>query len=777
MKRILSFMSGIALIVVSLSGCNKEPETPAIVLSAPVVTATVDGTSVSLKWQAVTNATSYKVEYKESSAAEYSVAGTPTYSPFSVTGLEFGHSYEFRVKALAKDVESEYSQVVSVTLEKTFTPPVVTTSFGISYIDVKWEVVENATSYQVEHKPSMESSWTTDYTGNGEDTEFSYKISGLSGGVTYDVRVAALGEGYTTTYSEVATVTTTAEPSTMISTGAQLATWLSNVSIDTRDVAALACDIDMSGITITSAPSFGGTLEGQGFAIKNLVSSVPMFQTNNGVINNLVIDESCSFTVPEGTKIFGTLVATDQGGTYTLVKNKANVTYTATANVSTYLIIGGLLGVAKECTMTDCSNSGAISIQAAGFSHRAVGMGGLVGYTEQSSFTNCVNRGPISIVADYGDPNTKFDASVIAKNPADVGVNVGGIVGLAFDFDTKVGDKTAYCSFINCENQAEGVITVTHTRYEGLPSDSSSRFVSVGGLVGRGRGNMKSSKNWAPVRVTGITSDRTGVKLQNCVYLIGGLTGAARWAMCFESCTNNGEITFDYDGIFSSTPRNMSFIGGICGWQDYDPADVDEEGNADIYAYYCKQKANITVTGHGISSVGGIFGYDGKQIGNEVASGCKISYTGFQGYVGGLVGFVDKSQDAYVIKKSSCEAEIVAENCDGEDNAYLGVGGLMGCWGGATGSCLLQREDVPCSFSGSVTSASCLTSVGIVVGRLDGDNKAIRFGDSENPIRVSGTFGKQDLAPTTITTDLLTEFAIGKKPKGDAWSIYVVCAQ
>lgn len=777
MRKTIAILSGIALIMLSISSCNKEPEKPKIVLTPPIVTVTVDGVTVVLKWQPVTNATYYKVEYKESTASDYLVAGSPSYSPYSITGLEYGRSYDFRVKALTGNVESDYSQVVSATLEKTLTPPVITTAYGISYIDVKWDAVEDATSYKVEHKAVIESEWVTDYSGNGEDTDFAFKISGLSGGVTYDVRVAALAAGYSDTYSEIATVTTTAEPTTMISDAAQLVAWLNSITVDNHDVAALANDIDMEGVEISSAASFGGTLEGQGFAIKNLVSSVPLFETNNGTINNLVIDESCSFTVPVGTKVFGALVATDRGGTYTLVKNRASVTYTATANVNTYLIIGGLLGVAKQCTMTDCSNSGAISIQAAGYSHRAVGMAGLVGYTEQSTYTNCVNRGPITLVADYGDPNTKFDANIIADNPAGVGINVGGVVGLSYDFATNIGGNTAYCSFINCENQSEGVITVTHTKYEALTSDSSSRFVSVGGVVGRGRGNMKSSKNWASINVTGITSDRDGVKRQNYVFLIGGLTGATRYAMCFDSCVNNGDITFDYDGTFSSTARNQSCVGGICGWQDYDTTDVDEEGNVDIYANFCKQKANITVTGHGIVSVGGIFGYDGKQIGNEVTSDCTISFTGLQGFVGGLVGFVDKSQDAYVIKRSSCAATIVAENYEGADSPYLAVGGLMGCWGGATGSCLLARDNIPCYFKGSVLSSSCLTSIGIVVGRVDGDNKSIRFGDAENPMHVSGTFGKQDLAPTTITADLLAEFAIGKKPAGDAWSINAVCAE
>lgn len=765
MKKSILLISSIALIAFSLCGCHKEPEAPKIVLSAPVVTATVDGASVTLKWQAVNNATSYKVEYKESSAADYSVAGTPTYSPYSVTGLEFGSSYDFRVKALAKDVESEYSQVVSVSLERSFTPPVISTSFGITFIDVKWEAVENATSYKVEHKPSMETAWITDYTGNGEDAGYTFKISGLSGGVTYDVRVAALGSGYSDTYSEVSTVTTTAEPSTMISTGAQLASWLSSVTIDTRDVAALANDIDMAGITIAGAPSFGGTLEGQGFAIKNLKSSVPLFQTNNGAINNLVIDESCEFTVPEGTEIFGALVASDQRGTYTLVKNKASVTYKATKNITNQLIIGGLIGKLDGGQLNDCSNSGAVKIDAIGFNHRAVGLGGLIGYAGVINVANCTNRGPVTLIADYGKANSTLEGF------SNAGINVGGLFGCAYDYST---DYASY--FEQCVNESEGAVTVSYTKYEALPDENKRCYVCVGGVLGRARGSMKQCKNFAPINVTGTSSDRTETKRQNFLFDIGGIAGAGRWCLCFESCSNNGNISFDTDGTYDAGERYISSVGGICGWEDFEVSEISEDGSADMYAHYCKNRGNITVTGHGVTEVGGIFGFDGKQIGNEVID-CTIDYIGTKGYVGGLVGQLSGSQDAYVIKRSVCSATIKAERYQGDDHDYFAVGGLVGGWAGAQGSCLLAREDVPCSFTGSVSSTTAGASVGIVVGFLKGDNKPIRFGDSDNPIRVSGQFGNKDIAITPITAELLAEHAVGKTPAGNQWSIYAVLAQ
>ena len=50
---------------------SKELEKPEIKeLAVPVVTATLDGLNVELEWDAIVNATSYKVEYKKESETD-----------------------------------------------------------------------------------------------------------------------------------------------------------------------------------------------------------------------------------------------------------------------------------------------------------------------------------------------------------------------------------------------------------------------------------------------------------------------------------------------------------------------------------------------------------------------------------------------------------------------------------------------------------------------------------------------------------------------------------
>lgn len=760
-----SIIAGLALFVVLLFGCKKE-DTPKLQLAAPFLSGELVEDGVQLRWQPVINALSYRVEYKKSTDADYLAAGNPGYSPFVVTGLDFGNTYDFRVKSVNGDVESEWSNVVSIDVVKYLPKPVPSLEAGISYINVAWEPVEGATSYRIEHKLTIGSEYTTDYTGNGQDDNYHVQILGLESGVSYDVRIAAMAEGFSETYSDIASIPTLAAPSALISTAAQLVEWLSSVSATYYDVAALANDIDMDGVTITSASGFAGTLEGQGFSIKNLHSSVPLFAENNGTISNIVIDESCSFTPT--SNVFGAFVAKDNGGIYISVKNRASVTYTASGNISTYLAIGGIIGeskgltLEKGATLTKCSNSGAISIEASGYSHQAVGLGGLVGYAEAATFESCVNRGPVSLKANFGNP--RGDLAGRTYNNSGGGINVGGILGGGQDYSAD-----NYCVFTECQNESAGIITLNHTKIDGLAAESKSGIVAVGGVVGRARGDAKKCKNWAPVNVSA-TSDSEGADLQNYVVEVGGIAGVGVWGLGFESCSMESDVNVVYDGRYGSN-RIQGAVGGICGRENQDNDSVSEDGatHAGSFAYYCKMKGKINVSGRGTACVGGIFGICGAQIGNQVTNTASISFTGYKGSVGGLVGYCDGPVANYTIKGSSCAAPIVGENYNGDDESWFGIGGLMGRWGGAKTNgypiFASHSEDntiTPCSFSGSISSESLSKCVGIVIGDVRGQNMDLVFGDANHKIQATGTFAKKGLDEITINSDNVLTYAWGR---------------
>ena len=758
-----------------LSGCSAgELEKPEIkTLDAPVVTAVLNDVKVELEWTPVINATSYKVEYKNATETEFAPAGTVSYSPYVFENLELSNTYDFRVKALCGETESAWSEIVTVEVVRLLPVPAVTFNPGITYIDVKWKAIEGVETYRVEYKAPASAEYVEAYKGNGTDVEYAVKLNDLDPDTSYDIRMSCLAEGYNETFTEVFTIKTTAAPSRFIKTADEFIAWLASVDGMNEETAALGADIDMEGKEFTSATGFAGALEGQGYSIRNLKTDKPLFENFSGIISDIIIDESCEFTVPVGNKIFGIIAKKSQGGTFNSVINKADVTCTATANLNSYIIMGGLAGTAYESTFNKCENSGKIKFDATGYNHRSTGIGGLVGYTESSTYDSCVNSGTVTLLADYGDPNTRFDESVISSNP-NVGVNLGGVVGCGMDFST-----ASYCTFISCRNEATGVITFKHTKYDSLAQQKGTyRQVSIGGIVGRARGNMTQCKNYAAINVSATGSVQNDYwRRDQYLFNIGGVAGAGRYALSFESCVNKGNISFtNHNSTFQS--RDVSAVGGICGWQDYDASEI-LEGCADIFAYYCIMEGNITVTGEGTAAVGGIFGVNGMQIGNSVSKSCTISYEGRQGAIGGLVGMANgNAYESRMVKCSTFEGSILATrnfHDISSDDKYFSVGGLIGYNASNTGEVLLERGGQPCKFAGSLTCTNAACAVGMLVGCVDGTSE-ITIGNADNPIQASGTFARKELEPITITSSNLNTYAIGYLPDGHQTTIHVTCS-
>lgn len=744
MKRLSSILLGACLMISFFSGCKKdEPESETVDLKAPVIAALAEGNAVIVSWQTVTSATGYKVEYKKADAAEFAVAGSASYSPYRVTGLEYGNTYEFRVKATCGEAESPYSNVVSVGVFNLLPKTTVSLRAGITFIDVEWEPVEGATSYQVQHKITASSDYTDDFTVAAADIAELHRIANLQSGVSYDVRVGAIAEGYSMSYSDPATIATTEAPATLISDGAQLVSWLGSINSGYTDVAALAGDIDMQGLTITPASGFAGTLEGQGFAIKNLVSSVPLFAENSGVIKNLILDESCVFT--PSTPEFGALVAVDNGGSYISVSTAASVTYTATANIEENLVIGGLVGVSNSeavSSFNTCSNSGTITLDATNYSHWSVAMGGIIGYTRQSKFEACTNSGKISLFAQYGDPFHNWSYVEGFTTDPDGNICVGGIVGKAWD----IRDTDYESTFSKCENLQGGEITVKHSAINALAnSDADYGCINVAGICGQGNGTMESCHNRAPITVSAVSSNNSHPERQNCLVHVGGLVGKTYIGLAITSCSNRAPINVTYDGSWEKKARYMSAVGGICGGHAY--------GSSTGKMYYCANHGPITVTGNGSLTVGGIVGAQGYQRGNKVYNTATIDVYVRKAYVGGLLGFADGGVSQQFIKSSWCEADITARTI--ETSRYnLATGGLVGFYqiGQCDGSLIGVDGEGPCRYSGNISTPGQFKT-GMAIGWLNIDGKTQVYGSEAYPIQLSGTLEREELEKTTITPE------------------------
>lgn len=563
----------------------------------------------------------------------------------------------------------------------------------------------------------------------------------------------------------------------------EFAEFLAGTSSSDKGVYTITADLDMTGYTITSASGFGGTLDGGDHAIKNLTSSVPMFATNSGTIKNLTIDESCAFTVDD--RIFAPLVAEGTDGTYRSVNNKASVTFTASSNVTEVMIIGGLVALSAGEKFYSCSNSGAITFEATGKTHVATSIGGIVGLVNDNDgknavFDNCVNRGPISLYAKYGDPTGVLIPGLDAQ-----GINVGGILGT-----TGYSNSGSTLTFESCVNEEAGVITFRHTNVDELPLAKSGDTgpLGIAGIIGLGsNSSFNKCKNLALIDVKATLTDNTSwsenegnekfrVNYMMCVGGIGGYGWDAIGGM--SSCNNEGDIEVEYYGVYTASDERHPAVGGICG------RGFHKSGAG--YAYFCKQKGKITVTGRSTMAVGGIFGFAGKQIENEVTG--NISVNGLKGDVGGLVGYLYSENDQvrasnFTIKGCTVSGSIFADSCWGESKDwYYNLGGFIGRWnGGNTGSYpSLTRYtggsyNDPCVFSGSVSSIYQGPRVGLLVGRIEGSSKTVVFGEDGNPIRALGTstITRKNLSTTPITVANIDTYKIANNANTGTTTMYV----
>lgn len=94
-----------------------ESSLPELAVPANLATGTMTSTTAPLTWDAVTNAVTYHVQYKETASPTWlDFATEPATPSTTVTGLTASTSYDFRVRANADDVsfsDSDYTAPVT----------------------------------------------------------------------------------------------------------------------------------------------------------------------------------------------------------------------------------------------------------------------------------------------------------------------------------------------------------------------------------------------------------------------------------------------------------------------------------------------------------------------------------------------------------------------------------------------------------------------------------------------------------------------------------------
>ena len=174
-----------------------------VMLETPEVTATVDATTVTLKWEAVEGATKYFTRI----AAEGNVFEETTELTKDYVDLAWETEYTFEVYAMENNGIASKTAVVVATTEPepvVLATPNVTAAVDVNVVTLTWDAVEGAAYYTVQVDDDVEEKVeATTYVFEGDyEVEYMFTVKAYAADYkkNYDSEVA------------VVTVTTEAEP-------------------------------------------------------------------------------------------------------------------------------------------------------------------------------------------------------------------------------------------------------------------------------------------------------------------------------------------------------------------------------------------------------------------------------------------------------------------------------------------------------------------------------------------------------------------------------------
>ena len=454
---------------------------PEINLGKPVITgATMTPKSADVAWNAVENATAYRIEMKGPEDEEWkTVAESVSETHFLVNGLRPEKTYQFRVKALGAggNEGAEFSDPYSATTEAvTFTYPLSLDNADdfASWINVAAELAPETASVTLAKDIDLKN---VEITGAAS---FAGSFDG-AGHALKNVSAAAPLFG---------TLTGSVKDLTIEGAFAQ--------SFDADDTAAEHKLAALAGYSTGS--------------VTNVTNKASVTMTGAGTLSSPVI---------------GGVVAIQQGGTFKGNKNTGAISLTHAGSVSIkntsisdfhmFVVTAGVVGIFIHATAEDCVNEGTVSVLGKDPTKVTARhyVGGVIGTPQGATVTNCTNKG--AITADFTDPTHHA-----AKQ-----VWVGGIIG------ARNGDCTTeegVTVIENCNNYGECTL---------IAENSVNNYLA--GIAGQACIEATKSPITAEVlgKIVGCHNYGKLVKKGAGGCRIGGIHGGAA---TIENCVNEGEI-------------------------------------------------------------------------------------------------------------------------------------------------------------------------------------------------------------------------------------------
>ena len=537
-------------------------------LAKPEITSAVTTTDgVIVKWNSVSGASDYILEYKLSSAEDYTALEVGKVLDYTISGLDEETEYSIRLKAVDKATQSksEYSDVVSVkTLVKASFPMVANNA------DEFIAILSNPGLRTATVTDEVRIMSNLDFTGKTlpESPFFTGTLVGnncVISGVTSDHPLfASVHSAKDLTIDESCVFTSTkaglfaaltAEATGTISNVVNKAAVTLNMTTATDTSIAVAGIVAVSDASLENCKNFGAvTYTNTAASHGGLVAGLAGYC--QGAVSKCENNGKVTMSVP---------YLSDFGAVKSISNNPIH--------------IGGLVAyLGANAPVSESTNNGDIDYDITHIEKIAVScgtnrprMGGLVGLT-QSSITKSVNNGKVDVNV------VTSDGSIFTSK--NYPVNVGGISGGApADATGATGADIVECvnnGAINCVSYCRGTrptcggivaypgfedptLTnlVTRCENKGEMTVVAHDLIRVGGIIG-GTGNVTYSKNYGAIKGN----------IQKTDGIIGGIAG-------FLSQGHKFEYNESYGALSNNRGSNngTADMGGLIG----------QHGNYDSY--------------------------------------------------------------------------------------------------------------------------------------------------------------------------------------------------
>lgn len=541
-------------------------ETIKVELAKPVITSALGSeTEITVKWNAVENASGYVLEYKESSENNYTAIELGNVLEHTIKNLKATTSYQVRLKAVESmsQSESEYSDVAEVaTVAKATFPMVANNADEFIAILANGGIRTASPTDEIQIKGNL------DFAGKTLPAEAVFPgvlvgNNAVLSNINSDHALFALvGSAKDLTIDESCSFNATA----------------------VAPLAALAGEANGAITNVVNKANVALTLTAEA---NNTVTVAGIVAIANGALENCKNYGAVSYTntaASYGGLIAG--VAAYGNGALTKCENHGKVTLSI-PSISNFGIVKGVEnvpfhigGLAAQLTasapVTESVNNGEVDYNITKIENLGVScgtnlprMGGLVGLT-QSSIANSTNNGKVNV-------NVKTsDLSIYTTKHYPI--YVGGISGGAPNDAT----GATGADITDCVNNGE-ITSVTYCRGSIVPA--------TGGIVG-----------WPgfldPSQTNLITRCQNTAVINATTFAIARVGGISGGSGNVTHCKNTGNI----NGSLSIEDGN---IGGIIGWLD--------KGHKFEYNECYAKLTNLRAPGtSGTSEIGGLIGQHGN---------------------------------------------------------------------------------------------------------------------------------------------------------------------